>query len=359
MYHNHFISIPKRMLALLLCMTLLLSLCGCQNKKAALPQKRTMTYLEYFDTVSLIVGYEDDEEQFSKVCEGVRSVLEEYHQLSDIYHTYDGINNVKSINDAAGESPVKVDRKLIDLLLYAKEMNENTDGLMNIAMGSVLSIWHRYRDDGINHPEDAKLPPMEKLQAAAEHTNIEDMIIDEKAGTVFLQDPDMSLDLGALAKGYAVERAAEYMESLGITGYSLNIGGNVRTLGTKPDGSDWIAGIENPDQDKKDSYIATVKLNDLALVTSGNYQRYYEVDHVRYHHIIDPNTLMPENYFNSVSILTHDSGYGDSLSTAVFNMSLEDGMTFIDSLDDVEALWSLNDGSVVYTDGFEAYLLKK
>ena len=327
---------------------------GCTQQK----QRYSRTYLEFFDTVTQIIGYEENEEVFSQNCEAVYELLEEYHQLTDIYHNYEGVNNVRTINKNAGAEPVKTDEKLIKLLEYSKEMCAFTDGLCNIAMGSVLSIWHDYREQGIDDPENAELPPLEELRRSAEHCNINDIVIDKEAGTVFLTDPDMSLDLGAVAKGYAVERAAELLMSRGVQGgYSINIGGNVRTIGSKNDNSDWAAGIQNPDLDSEQPYIVRIKLNDMALVTSGNYQRYYFVDGVRYHHIIDPNTLMPLNNFDSVSVLCGDSGMADALSTALFNMTEKDGRALLEKTGGAEAIWIFSDGSYSFTDGFADYII--
>lgn len=334
-----------------------LTLCSCETAKEK--TRFSKAYLEFFDTVTQIVGYEKDEEIFEQNCEKVYSLLEEYHQLTDIYHSYEGVNNVRTINRSAGKEPVKVDEKLIDLLEFSKEMCAVTDGKCNIAMGSVLSIWHKYREQGIDDPETAALPPMDTLTEAAQHCDIDDLVIDREAGTVYLADPEMSLDLGAAAKGYAVEKAAQLLISEGVeSGYSLNVGGNVRTIGAKSDGSDWAAGIQNPDtSDTENPYIVRLKLNGAALVTSGNYQRYYYVDGVRYHHIIDPDTLMPLNNFDSVSILCGDSGTADALSTALFNMSVDDGKALLSKLGGIDAVWVFPDGSYDCTDGFRALII--
>lgn len=349
-------SILISAISVLLAIAAVMSLAGCGVRKEK--TRYSKAYLEFFDTVTQITGYEEDEETFSRNCEKVYSLLEEYHRLTDIYHSYEGVNNVRTINRSAGKEPVKVDEKLLDLLEFSKEMCELTDGMCNIAMGSVLSIWHKYREEGINDPENAQLPPMEELLEASEHCGIDHLIIDREAGTAYLDDPEMSLDLGAAAKGYAVERAAELLMNEGVTvGYSLNVGGNVRTIGTKTDGSDWAAGIQNPDVDSEQPYIVRLKLNGMSLVTSGNYQRYYEVDGVRYHHIIDPDTLMPLNLFDSVSILCEDSGKADALSTALFNMPISDGKELLKKLGGAEAIWVLSDGSYEYTDGFEKLII--
>ena len=134
----------------------------------------------YFDTVSTIVGYEATESEFAAVSDEALNLLGEYHKLFDIYNEYDGMVNLCTLNKLVDgqHQKLKVDRKIIDMLLYAKEMYTLTDGRMNVAMGSVLSIWHDYRDAGTEQPSKAQLPPMDKLQQAAKHTDINSIIID-------------------------------------------------------------------------------------------------------------------------------------------------------------------------------------
>ena len=165
----------------------------------------------------------------------------------------------------------------------------------------------------------------------------------------------MTLDVGAIAKGYAVERVAQMMEDAGMTGYLLNVGGNVRTIGQRSDEEKWSVGIENPGIEGGDDYISYLKISDLSLVTSGSYQRYYVVDGVRYHHIIDPDTLMPGNRYLSVSILASHSGMADGLSTAIFNMPYETGLALIETIEGVEAMWVLTDGTIYTSSGFASY----
>ena len=313
----------------------------------------------YFDTISTIIGFEADREEFATVSNEALDLLGEYHKLFDIYNEYDGIVNLCSLNKVVdGEhQTLKVDRKIIDMLLYAKEMYTVTDGKMNIAMGSVLSIWHDYRTAGSEQPVDAELPPMDKLVEASKHTDINNLIIDEENSTVWLADPEMKLDVGAFAKGYAVEMVARMLEEKGKTAYTVNVGGNIRTTGNKANGDKWKAGVENPKDTSE--YIEYVGLSDEAIVTSGSYQRYYIVDGEAYHHIIDPETLMPSDRgFLSVSIICKDSGMGDGLSTALFCMTLEDGMALVDSLDGVEAMWVTEDEVKHYSDGFEKFIVK-
>ena len=167
-------------------------------------------FFDCFDTVTTITGYAKSQEDFSQKVGLLQEKLMFYHKLYDIYHTYDGMNNIKNINDAAGKEVVKVEPEIIELLKLGRDMYEKTGGEVQIAYGSVLSLWHKYRQEGIEHPDQAELPPQEELNRRAKHTNMEKMILDEKASTVYLSDKEMSLDVGSIGKGYAVSRLAEY-----------------------------------------------------------------------------------------------------------------------------------------------------
>lgn len=302
-------------------------------QKNTQPEQYKKYYIDAFDTATQIIGYADSEEKFTEQADLINEELIRYHKLYDIYNLYGDINNLRTININAGKEPVKVDKEIIELLKFSIELHKKTDGEINIAMGRVLKIWHNYRTAGINDPERAELPPMEVLQQASEHCNINDIIIDEEASTVYLADPEMSLDVGSIGKGFAVQKVAEYARELGYHNLVINCGGNVISVGPKADNTDWIFGIQNPDLEAENDLIQRVSITDKCLVTSGDYQRYYVVDGVEYCHIIDPDTLMPPNYYSAVSIICDDSGLADALSTALFNMTYEDGLKLINSID--------------------------
>ena len=324
-------------------------LCGCAAAPAGEEggQKRyEASFLTLFDTVTTMVGYADSQETFTAQAQQIHNELLEYHQLYDIYNDYDGMNNLKTVNDNAGIAPVEVDARILDMLEFSKELYEETGGRVNVAMGGVLSLWHDAREAGIEDPANAYLPDQDALEEAARHADWSNVVIDEEAGTVYLADPDMSLDVGAIAKGYAVERVCETAPA----GMLISVGGNVRATGPKPDGSPWVVGIENPDGG---DFLHTLYVEDSSVVTSGDYQRYYLVDGQRYHHIIDPDTLYPATRWRSVSILCADSGIADSLSTALFTLSQEDGQKLLDAFD-AEALWMTQDGELLYSPGFQA-----
>ena len=346
----------RKIILFVLIMSALTSLFACESKPEK--QKFNAYYFDWFDTATIITGYEENKEDFDKVMAEVEKIFDKYHKLYNIYLKYDGINNLATVNTKNGgvHNPVRVDAEIIELIDFSREMNRITDGKFNIAMGSVLSIWHYHREVGLDNPSEASLPDMDKLLEASKHINMSDISVDEKESTVYLADPEMSLDVGAVAKGYACEMAAKRLEEIGAYGYIINAGGNIRAVGQKPDGSDWAVGIENPDSTNEETpYITQLKFKDKALVTSGSYQRFYTVEGKNYHHIIDPDTLMPSEKYLSVSILCNDSGMGDALSTALFNMDFEDGKRLVESLSDVEALWVLPDGKICRSTGFHKY----
>ncbi len=341
-----------------LIIAVLLSTYSCNSLKSK--QKFTKTYLDYFDTATSVIGYEESEEEFLMVANLISEELSRYHKLYDIYNCYEGVTNLALINKVFdGEHKTHtVDREIMDFLLFSKDIYVRTAGETNIAMGSVLSIWHDYRERGNDDELSAKLPDFETLSDAAIHTNIDDLILDEENMTVFIRDPEMTLDVGAVAKGYAVEMIARKLEDMGIFGYTLNVGGNIRTIGKKADGSLWRIGIENPDGNSDEPYIEYLNLSGESIVTSGSYQRFYRVDGKSYHHIIDKDTLYPSEYFTSVSVICEDSGLSDALSTALFSMSYEEGLSLIESIPEAEAIWYTKDCRKLFSSGLDKYLDK-
>ncbi len=313
-------------------------------------------YYTFFDTVSYIYSYAGDAQSvFDARADAASALLESWHHRMDIYHEYEGINNLSTVNKNAGGAPVQVDRELIDFLLYAKELYTLTEGKMNVMLGAVTAPWHACQEAAADDPASVSLPDEETLRKAAAHTDIDSLAIDREACTVRITDPLARIDVGALGKGYATERAARLLEEMGAEGYVLNIGGNVRIIGHKPDGGSWRTGVKDP-FDHENAYALILSLADTSCVTSGVYERFFVLDGVRYHHIIDPETRMPAAYFASVSVITKDSGLADALSTALFCMSREDGAALAQSLGGVEVLWILPDGTQKYTPGLESLI---
>ena len=338
----------KKILSLVLSFVLLFSLFGCTNTKYT---KYSKSFLELFDTASSITAYDTSQENFDKKYNELYKVIKKYSELFDIYNSYDDIINIKYLNNNAYKEPIEVDKEIIGLLNFSKLAYGVTNGKVNIAMGSVLSIWHDYREDG------KALPPKSKLIEASKHTNI-DIIIDNKNSTVFFKDKELKIDVGAVAKGFVCNKIYEYITKNNLWQNAvISLGGNIITVGSKPNGNDFVIGIENPNSN---DYLMKVNAKEnTSVVTSGSYQRYFTVNGKNYSHIIDPDTLYPAEYFTSVTVISSDSALADSFSTALFCMSYDDGIKLVESNDKIEAIWLDNNGKTYQSSGVKAIINEK
>lgn len=301
---------------------------GCEAEH----KRYSADYYDVFDTACRFTAYCSSEEEFSAASEALHRELLRLHGLFDIY--YGGDNSIKALNDnGCLDAP---DKDIVALLSLGKEYYELSGGKLNIAMGSVLKLWHDGRENNF-------LPAPESLNEAAKHMDISLLEITEDR--IVINDTQMSIDLGAIAKGYACEKAAELILDMGIENFVLDFGGNVRTMGEKPDGK-WTIGIKNPDG----GILDRLECGDAAIITSGDYERMFEYDGQSYSHIIDPETLYPAGLYRSVTVIAKDSSEGDALSTALFCMDLESGMELLKKKD-AKAVWVLADGTVERYEG--------
>ena len=334
----------KKAILLLCIIAAILPIASCEKPEI---KTQSRVFFDCFDTVGTFYDYSGmSDDEFKKVADKVEDILFEYHKLYDIYNEYEGVTNLASINKNAGGGPQKVDKRIIDMLLYSKEMYELTNGRVNVCMGSVLKIWHNFREE-----KATELPSEEELAQANKYTDINNLIIDAENLTVEIKDPLTSLDVGAIAKGYAVEMTAAWLEAQGYSGQVLDVGGNLRAIGTKPSGEGWTAGVRNPGIATLDSYVYKFNLKNEALVTSGSYERYHTVGGIRYHHIINNETLMPENYYLSVSVKSDSSALSDALSTAIFNMKYEEAEAFVKGMKNITVVFVLPSGEVRAVEG--------
>ena len=347
-------NILKKTLSLILVLSLAAGLCACTSSGGK-DERTKYTYgiWDTFDTVISVIAYCDDDAEFERIKTTAEKMFIEYHRMFDIYNDYEGVVNVKTINDNAGIAPVKVPEEILNLSEDGKRIYEETDGNVNIAFGCVLKIWHEAREVAESNPSKAYVPDEELLREASKHCNIDDVIIDRQASTVYLADPEMSLDVGAIAKGYATDLVVDKIKSEGNECFLITAGSSsIRAVGMKPGESSWTSAVEtDPDLD-------LIQISDHSITTSGIYQRYYEVDGVMYHHIINKDSLMPELNYMSVSLITDECWYGDGLATAVFNMDMEKGMEFVNGHDGIYGMWVMIDGSKVYSEGFEDFIKK-
>lgn len=369
----------KKLVLSLLSLSMMMIMTGCSKKYELMSHYITGP----FDTITTYMSYVSGEDEFNEQCDYIEEQLNYYDQLFDKYNTYNGMNNLKTINDNAGKKAIEVDQPLIDLLNLSIERNRKISSKVNIAFGSVINIWHDYREEAESHDGVGTVPSDEELEEANQHTSIDSIEIDEKKKTVYINDALASIDVGATAKGYAIELIKDGLIEMGVDNFLLSGGGNVASHGQRkiqkegefylddcadkfcvgiesPQDGNYAASADDPDSENE----AVLVVQGESIVTSGDYQRFYQdVNGVRYHHLIDPETLYPAVHFRSVSIITEDSGLADFLSSAVFLMEYEEGLKLVNSLDGVEAIWLLEDGKIKMSDGLKdndnVYIIEK
>jgi FAD:protein FMN transferase len=350
-----------RKLIIVLFVVVSIFITGCSDRSQTGYTRYQESYFDTFDTLVQFVAYTESEEEFNGYAEKFHERLKELHRLYDIYITYEGVNNLKTINDRAGIEPVKVDQEIIDLILFSREWSEKTGGAVNIALGPVLSIWHSYREEALFDPANAELPPMEKLREAMEYTDLDQVIVDTMQMTVYLPYPQMSLDVGAVAKGYALQIAIKELEEAGLHSAIVSAGGNIHIVGSPRDGERdrWGVGIQDPQASivgGQETLLDVIYLDRGSVDTSGDYQRYYIVEGELIHHLIDSVTLMPATHYRAVTVVAEDSGLADFMSTALFLIPFEESKTLAESLDNFEAIWVMPDGEVRTTEGMKPLL---
>ena len=317
-------------------------------------EKHTEKVYEYFDTITTFMAYTKDEEEFEHYVRVLNEELKKYHELYNSYDAFEGVNNFRTINENAGKKPVAVDPKIIELIEYSKEMYDLTGGKINIAMGSLLGLWHDAREISVNNPDEAKIPEESVLKKASSHKDINAIEIDKEKNTVYISDPDVRIDIGAIGKGYATKIIAKRLEEEGLKHGILSVGGDDVLIGDNPasENSYYKIAIQNPDlEDKENPYSSVVSLRNTSVVTSGDYQRYFMVDGKRYHHIIDPETMYPSTKWRSVSVILDDIAEADTISTYLFILDYEEGLEFAKKVG-AEVLWIDEDYNLFATEGW-------
>lgn len=336
--------------------------CDAAPKQPSAPDtgytRYTTQFFDTFDTIIQVTGYTRTQEEFEGYAEFIHQRFAHLGQLYDRFYEYSGVNNVRTINQKAGVEPVPVEPELLEMLSFAKDWCQRSGGKVNIAMGPALELWHRYREQysGMALPADAAdaYPAQEALEAANQYSDLDKVIIDREAGTVFLEEKGMALDVGAVAKGYAAQLVADEVYEQGFHSFIISAGGNVVAKDPPLDGvrDRWGIGIQDPFADVSDPNAPSLDVafvQNQCVVTSGDYRQFYTVGEQYIHHIIDPDTLWPSNRYRALSVIADDSGVGDFLSTCLFVMDYEEGRAFAQELG-VMALWVFPDGEVRYTD---------
>ncbi len=364
-------------------LTLLLAIClvlpgmtGCQSPTATTSaneyQQYSYEFTGTFDTVVQFIGYNKSQADFDRLTALAETRFRELNQLFDAYHNYDGINNLKTINDQAGQAPVTVAPELMDLITHAIEWNQTISDKTNIAIGAAITLWQGYREQALADPTQAAVPTAAELASTLAHTDLSKIQLDQVAGTVTLTDAAMKLDFGAVAKGFATELVVQELIAAGAESLIVNAGGsNVRLIGHPMDGrANWNVGVQNPSSllaDDPSSMVtpgavpdlsAIVSTRETSIVSSGDYQRYYIADGVAYHHLIDPLDGLPTHYYRAVTVVTSDSGLADFLSTALFLLPYEQSRALAEQLPGVEVLWIFTGNRLEMTAGLVSLVEK-
>ena len=305
---------------------------GSPAVEAGLPKQSRVGF--FFDTVITIEAYTDDE----TILDDALAECQRYDDL--LSKTKEG-SDVWKLNHANGER-VAVSQETRDIIEKALEYSQLSDGRFDITIEPCVALWDFTGENMGVLPDEAE------LAEAASHVDYTKIDINDQG----VQLPaGETIDLGAIAKGYITDRIRDFLVERGVTCGILNFGGNVLVIGSKPDGSDWNIGIQDPDSTTGES-IAVVPVRDCAVVTSGIYERGFDLDGVRYHHILDTSTGWPvQNELAGITILAGDAFDADALSTTVFAMGLEEGTAFVERLEGVEAVFITRDEQVSWTSG--------
>lgn len=329
----------KKLLTIIIFMCAVFSLSGCIGKEKE--YSKNMIYMDTYINVKIYSNKKDA----IKYLNEVDSIYSKYSELSDAFNKYNNVKNIYYINNELNvNEKLKIDKELYNLINYGVKAYNISSGSVNIAMGNITFLWKKYISKGEGIPTESE------LHEAGKNININDILLEDNT---IMKKSDIKIDLGGIAKGYVTEIAGKYLESVGIDKYIINAGGNVK-VGEHYNNNLYKIGIEKPIKDSDDIY-KVVKLENESVVTSGNYERYYEYNGKIYHHIIDPKTLYPASFMRSVTVITKDSGYADILAKILFLMPIEDGERYVNNMKNVEAIWYGNNDDIYYSDGFDKY----
>lgn len=284
--------------------------------------------------------------------EGKEEVLDEgfalVRELADKITGETTDSEISKINQAAGEKAVTVSADVYELVKLAAEYSGVMDGQFNYALGPITNLWRIGFDD-------ARKPEQAEIDAALEKVDFQKVTFNDDEQTVFLEEAGMSLDLGAIAKGYMTDRVRELFAEEGVTSAIIDLGGNVFVMGGSPtrDGEIWNIGIQDPQGSRGES-IGSTKQSDVSIVTSGIYERFLEVDGDIYHHLMNPKTGYPfDNDIIGISIISDKSADGDALSTLIFGLGLEEGLVYVNNREDVEAVFITKNQDIYVSDGLK------
>ncbi|MFP4562002.1 MAG: FAD:protein FMN transferase [Spirochaetia bacterium] len=253
-------------------------------------------------------------------------------------------SEVSRINRTAGKRPIEVSEDTLYVIQRGLKVSRLSGGAFDITVGPLVNLW------GIG-TEDARVPGDDEIESLLPLVDYRKVHVNEAERTVFLEEPGMRIDLGGVAKGYAADEAVRILKRLGVSRGIIDFGGNIELFGEKPGREPWRIGIQKPDADRG-SYVGIAEVGEVAVVSSGSYERYFIEGGTRYHHILKPSTGYPvRNSLESVSVVYPGSTEADALSTAAFSLGLEEGMALIESLENAEGIFLTRNEEIILTPG--------
>jgi FAD:protein FMN transferase len=281
-------------------------------------------------------------EDSAKGEQAIDAVLDEMRHIDTTMSTYKPTSEVSQVNDKAADGPMHISKELFDLLTTARQYSEITDGAFDI---TYASVGYMYDFRKRVHPDDAQ------IAKALPAVNYRHVILDPKNQTVQFSQKGVRIDLGGIAKGYSVDRGIEVLKALGYTRAFVGAGGDSRIIGDRF-GKPWIVGIRDP-MKGEGNVIARIPLVDAAISTSGDYERFFDEDGVRYHHIIDPHTGHSASKVRSATVIGPYATRTDGLSKTAFVLGPDKALEIYNRLDDIDAIIVKVDGSIVYSKGMQ------
>lgn len=323
---------------ILVILTSFFVLLGCGPNETGLlesPHRETKFLLGTVVTISV---YDPDHEYVIDLA--LDRVEELEYMLSDEIKS----TEVDQINKNAGIEPVQVSEELYYLIEQSIDYGEISDGGFDITVGPLTNLWRIGYDD-------ARKPETDEINQVLHLIDYNKIQLDRDEQSIFLQEKDMQMDLGAIAKGYITDQVHQLFIQEGVTSAIIDLGGNIFVMGQRPKGGDWSVGIQNPFL-ARGEIIGRIRTTDQSVVTSGIYERYLEVEGEQYHHLLNPKTGYPfDNEIAGVSIVSDTSIDGDALSTVVFTKGLNEGKSFIESYPGAEAIFITKDREVIISSG--------
>jgi thiamine biosynthesis lipoprotein len=326
----------KKIFLLLIVLTLVSS---CSKKEEL--YKETRVIMGTYVTITL---NEDGKSQQDLTSAG-GDAFSQVEKVDRLMSTYKPESNLSRINRSAGIAPVKADPEVIDNIEKAIYVAKLTDGAFDVTVGPLVNAWKI-------GSRDARVPSPDEIKRALSLVGYRNIDINKKDGTVFINKRGASIDLGGIAKGYASDRAVEVLRKAGIKGGIVACAGDIKVFGLRPDGAPWTVGIQHPRREDG-ALMAKITLTDAALSTSGDYERYFMKDGVRYHHIIDPRTGYPARGLMSVTVLSRESWLSDSMATGLFVMGPDKAYALALKHPEFEVLMITGAGKVLATGRFK------